>query len=114
VRLVSYLAAYTLLSTAGLLLLRRALGENRIAGESLVERILTPGVVVGGALYTASFGVWLLALARHPVTTVYPIFIGASFVGVLLGGWLILGERLDAIRVVGAVVVFVGIVLLAR
>jgi hypothetical protein len=58
-RLVSYLATYTLLSTAGLLLLRRALGDNRMPGESLVERILTPGVVVGGALYTASFGVWL-------------------------------------------------------
>jgi multidrug transporter EmrE-like cation transporter len=48
------------------------------------------------------------------VTTVYPIFVGASFVGVVLGGWLILGERLDAIRVVGAAVVFFGIVLLAR
>lgn len=82
--------------------------------DSLLERILTPGVVVGGALYVASFGVWLLALSRHPVTTVYPIFIGASFVGVLLGGWLVLGERLDAIRVVGAVVVFFGILLLAR
>lgn len=113
-RLVSYLVAYTLLSTAGLLLLRRALDENRLPADSLVERILTPGVVGGGVLYAASFGVWLLALARHPVTTVYPIFIGASFVGVLLGGWLILGERLDAIRVVGAVVVFFGIVLLAR
>ena len=113
-RLVSYLASYTLLSTAGLLLLRRALDENRIPGDSLLERILAPGVVVGGALYIASFGVWLLALSRHPVTTVYPIFIGASFVGVLLGGWLFLGERLDAIRVVGAVVVFFGILLLAR
>ena len=113
-RLVSYLASYTLLSTAGLLLLRRALDEERMPGDSLLERILAPGVVVGGALYIASFGVWLLALSRHPVTTVYPIFIGASFVGVLLGGWLVLGERLDAIRVVGAVVVFFGILLLAR
>ena len=113
-RLFSYLATYTLLSTAGLLLLRRALDEHRMPGESLVERVLTPGVVVGGVFYAASFGVWLLALARHPVTTVYPIFVGASFVGVLLGGWLLLDEQLDAIRVVGVAVVFLGIALLAR
>jgi multidrug transporter EmrE-like cation transporter len=48
------------------------------------------------------------------VTTVYPVFVGAGFVGVALGGWLVLGERFDAVRALGALIVLVGIGLLAR
>ena len=76
--------------------------------------MLTWGAVTGGILYAASFGVWLLALARYPVTSIYPVFVGASFVGVALGGWLLLDERLGALQLVGALVVLIGITLLAR
>jgi multidrug transporter EmrE-like cation transporter len=113
-RLVSYLVAYTLLSTGGLLVLRRALDESRVPAESFVERLLTPGVVVGGVLYGASFAIWLLALGRYPVTSIYPTFIGASVVGVALGGWIVLDERLGAAQLVGALAVLSGIALLTR
>ena len=45
---------------------------------------------------------------------VYPVFVGAGFVGVALGGWLVLDETFDTVRALGAVVVLIGIVLLAR
>ena len=63
---------------------------------------------------TPSFVLWLVTLQRYPVTTVYPVFVGAGFVGVALGGWLVLGEPFGAGRAVGALVVLAGIVLLAR
>jgi small multidrug resistance pump len=113
-RLLTLLACYVLLSTGGLLLLRRTLDVERAPGEGFLEKVLTPGAAVGAVLYAASFVLWLVTLQRYPVTTVYPVFVGAGFVGVALGGWLVLGERLDAARVVGALVVLVGIVLLAR
>jgi len=113
-RLLSLLLAYTALSTSGLLLLRRALDEDRAPQESFVERLLTMGVVLGGLLYAASFAVWLVALGRYPVTSIYPVFIGASFIGVALGGWLLLDERLGAVQLAGAAAVLLGITLLAR
>ena len=113
-RLLSYVVAYTALSTAGVLILRHTLGEDRLPGESALDRALTLGALAGGVLYAASFGVWLVALARYPVTSIYPVFVGASFIGVALGGWLLLNERLGAVQLVGALIVLVGITLLAR
>jgi multidrug transporter EmrE-like cation transporter len=75
---------------------------------------LTPGAGLGAVLYVASFALWLVTHQRYPVTSVYPVFVGTGFVGVALGGWLVLGERFSAVRALGALVVFVGIVLVAR
>jgi multidrug transporter EmrE-like cation transporter len=113
-RLVTLLAGYVLLSTSGLLLLRRALDVEHSPGDGLLEKAFTPMAAVGAVLYAASFVLWLVTLQRHPVTTVYPVFVGAGFVGVALGGWLVLDETFDTVRALGAVVVLVGIVLLAR
>jgi multidrug transporter EmrE-like cation transporter len=113
-RLAPLLVGYVLLSTSGLLLLRRTLDVERSPGDTFLEKVLTPGAAFGAVLYVASFVLWLVTLQRYPVTTVYPVFVGAGFVGVALGGWLVLGERFDAVRALGALVVLVGIVLLAR
>ncbi len=113
-RLLTLLAGYVLLSTGGLLLLRRALDVERSPGDGFLEKALTPIAAVGALLYVASFVLWLVTLQRHPVTMVYPVFVGAGFVGVALGGWLVLDETFDTVRALGAVVVLIGIVLLAR
>ena len=113
-RLVTLLGGYVLLSTSGLLLLRRALDVERTPGDGFLEKVLTPGAALGAVLYVASFALWLVTLQRFPVTVVYPVFVGAGFIGVALGGWLVLGERFDPVNAVGALVVLLGIVLLAR
>jgi multidrug transporter EmrE-like cation transporter len=114
VRLLSLLCSYALLSTAGLVLLRRVLDAERTPGDSLIEKLLTPAAAAGAVLYAASFAVWLITLQRYPVTTVYPVFVGAGFVGVALGGWLVLDESFSGIRALGALVVLAGIALLVR
>jgi len=113
-RLAALLAGYVVLSTSALLLIRRALDVTRAPGESLLRAALTPGLALGAVLYGASFGLWLVALRRHDVTIVYPLFVGAGFIGIALGGWLVLGESLGPTRVAGTVVVLTGIVLLTR
>lgn len=112
-RLFPLLIVYTLFNTAGLMVLRRALDEQQSPGESLAERLLTPTVFGGGLLYAASFAVWLLTLGKYPVTTVYPAFVGASFVGIALGGWLVLDENVTLVHVFGGLLVLSGIGLLA-
>ena len=112
-RLFSLLIVYTLFNTAGLMVLRRTLDEQRSPGESLAERLLTPWVLGGGLLYAVSFAVWLLTLGKYPVTTVYPVFVGASFVGIAFGGWLVLDENVTLVHVLGGLLVLSGICLLA-
>jgi multidrug transporter EmrE-like cation transporter len=113
-RLAALLGGYVVLSTTALLVIRRALDVTRSPDESLMRTVLSPTVVLGGVLYAASFCVWLLALRRYPATTVYPLFVGAGFIGIALGGWLVLGESLGPMRVAGTAVVLTGIVLLTR
>lgn len=113
-RLAVLLLGYVILSTSGLLLLRGSLDVERSPGDGFLEKLLTPAAAAGAVLYVASFVLWLVTLQRYPVTTVYPVFVGAGFVGVALGGWLVLDEAFGAVRAVGALVVLVGIVLLAR
>jgi multidrug transporter EmrE-like cation transporter len=113
-RLGPLLGAYVLLSTSGVLLLRHALDVVRSPDEPLLRTFTSPGALAGAVLYAASFGLWLLALRRYPVTTVYPLFVGAGVLGVALGGWMILGEAFTLWRAVGALAVVVGVALLAR
>lgn len=110
-----YVAVYAALSTAGLLLLRSSLSEvDRLAGPALRGLLLEPRFVGGLALYVLSFGTWLLALRRWEVVQIFPVFVGAGFCGVVLGGALLLDEALTGTRIVGAAIVLLGIVLLLR
>ena len=108
------LGAYVSLSTTGLLLMRSVLDLNRGAPTSFARAMVQPRAFAGVLLYGASFLVWMFALRRFPITGLYPLFVGAGFVGVVLGGSIVLGESLTAIQVVGMVVIFGGILITLR
>ena len=109
------LVAYVCLSTAGLLLLRRSLGSAEgTAGEQLARLATDPAFVGGALLYAASFTVWLLALRRNELSTVYPLFVGLGYAGVVVASFVFLGERASSSQLVGIVLVGIGALLLAR
>ena len=103
------LVAYVLSSSAGVLLLRHSL-----AGASLAGAAGSPLLWVGGVMYALSFGLWLLALRSHQVSVVYPLFVGASLIGVAIGGGLFLGETIGLLRATGILVVILGLGLVVR
>jgi multidrug transporter EmrE-like cation transporter len=107
--LAAYSSVYTVLATAGLVLLRRSLG-----GESIATAITNPEFICGGALYAASFGTFLLALRRFEVLTVYPVFSGVTYASVTVAAAVFLGESLSLMRVVGIALVGCGVTLLVR
>src|SRR5687767_7383325 len=92
VRPLSLLIGYTVFNTAGFDGAAPGTRRAAIAGCIARRAPLTPAVVGGGFLYSASLTAWLLTLGKYPVTTVYPVFVGASFIGIALGGWLVLDE----------------------
>lgn len=88
-----------------------ALGAGALDAVSAIAS--SPWVIGGLGLYFASAAVWLLVLARVPVSVAYP-FVGLGFVLTMLFGWLALGELLSAARIAGTALVAVGVVLIAR
>lgn len=110
-----YVAASALLTTGGVLLLRRAMsGVDELSSGTLGSLLLDPTFLAGFVLYAASFVTWLLALRRFEVVVVFPAFVAVNYVGVVLGAKFFLGESLTTTRVLGIVVILVGVLLVAR
>ncbi|MEK6274791.1 MAG: SMR family transporter [Actinomycetota bacterium] len=110
-----YVAAYALLSTGGVLLLRTALKDLDELSFATVRTLLAePSFLIGFVLYALSFMTWLLVLRRYEVVTIFPVFVGVGYACVVLGGYFFLGESLSATRVLGILVILAGMALLFR
>ena len=71
-----------------------------------------PSIVIGGALQFTAYSMVLTAFQLSPVSYVGPFREISIAVGVIMGS-LILKERMSKLRVVGAVLILVGAVLIA-
>jgi multidrug transporter EmrE-like cation transporter len=78
-----------------------------------LAKLVTPGVLIGLALYGFGTLLWLTALGRVELSQAYP-FVGIGFALTALAGWWIFGDQLSLQRVAGIVLVVGGIVLVAR
>ena len=61
----------------------------------------------------ASF-LWLMVVAKLPLVVAFPVYIGVTFVLVLVGGWLFLSETMDPVRLLAAGLILLGITLGVR
>lgn len=61
----------------------------------------------------ASF-LWLMVVAKLPLVVAFPVYIGVTFVLVLIGGWLFLSESMDTTRLLAAGLILLGITLGVR
>lgn len=80
--------------------------------DSALTILTEPMVLIGLGLYGIGALTWLLVLAKLDVSAAYP-FLGLGFVITMLLGWLLLGESIGFLRVIGAVLISIGIVLVA-
>ncbi|HMI99845.1 MAG TPA: SMR family transporter [Gaiellaceae bacterium] len=110
-----YLAVYAVLSTGGVLLLRTALKDvDGLSVTSVKGLLAEPSFLLGFVLYAFSFGTWLLALSRWEVVVAFPAFAGVGYACIVLGAYFFLGESLSPTRLAGILVIFAGMLLLAR
>lgn len=70
-------------------------------------------VVFGLATYAAGAALWLIVLSRVDVTVAYP-FVGLSFPLTAALGAVWLGESVGALRILGTLMITLGVVLVAR
>ena len=94
---------------------RTAAQPAALEGAGLVQRLagfLTDPVILSayGAALFASFA-WLYVVTRLPLTVAFPVYIGVTFVMVLLGGWWLLGESMSAAKIVAVALILAGVAL---
>jgi drug/metabolite transporter (DMT)-like permease len=101
-----YLLVGSVLGAAGQVLLKTGADGATSLNDYANLRIL-----LGLGCYVLGTVCWLLALARLPLSKVYPFTI-LTFVLVYVGSVYILGERISIALAVGLVLVFSGLVVI--
>ncbi|NLE45700.1 MAG: EamA family transporter [Chloroflexi bacterium] len=72
-----------------------------------------PYVIVGLAIYLGGTVFWLTALSRVELSYAYP-FASLSYVAMLIASWLLFGENITPLRLLGTAVVCTGVFLISR
>lgn len=88
-----------------------ALGQGETV-PAVLAIATSPGVIGGLALYGLGAMVWLLVLARVPVSMAYA-FVALGFLLTMALGCLVLGEVLTLRKVAGTLLVAAGVWLVA-
>jgi len=117
---IAYILVAVIASAVGQVLLK--MGMNRAGALTLeLDTIVgtlwkigtNPYVVIGLLIYVTGTVFWLAALSRVDLSYAYP-FASLSYVVVLAAGWLIFGENINPIRLVGTLVVALGVLIISR
>ncbi|MGI4814053.1 MAG: SMR family transporter [Janthinobacterium lividum] len=87
---------------------------SRVDWFPTVLRVATQWPIIAGLFcYVISVVVWIAALTRVPVTVAYPMLSIGYVVNALLACYL-LGETLSPMRMIGIVIILVGVFVLTR
>ena len=62
------------------------------------------------AAFFASF-VWLYIITKLPLVVAFPVYIGITFVLVVVGGWYFLSEAVTLMRLASVTLIITGIIL---
>lgn len=109
------------LAIGGQFLLKSGMGQvGRIgAGDAiyykamLTKTFLHPYIILGLSLYVVSSIAWLIVLSRVNLSFAYP-FAGLGYVIIMFISWRFLSEPVSTIRLIGAVLICLGVVLVSR
>jgi len=64
-------------------------------------------------LYAVSIVLWMAVLSKTEISFAYP-FLSIGYVVVTLAGYYLLNEQISAMRIVGMIVICIGVVLISR
>lgn len=87
--------------------------ERGELAQKLITVATSPMVILGLALYGLGAAIWLLVLARIDVSQAYP-FVGLGFLLTLGFGVFVLGESVNAARLIGIALIATGIVFISQ
>jgi multidrug transporter EmrE-like cation transporter len=115
--LVLFVLCSVLLSSGSQILLKFGMSAPVITSElsgradplQIALTILTsPPILLGLTCFGASAIVWLLVLARIPLSSAYP-FVALGIVITVLAGRFIFGEPISAVKLLGVTLILCGV-----
>jgi multidrug transporter EmrE-like cation transporter len=108
-----------LLSTAAQLMLKVGMtparlppGETLGIADTVLRAAMSPWVIAGLGAYFASALTWLLVLSKVDVSRAYPC-VALGFALTVAAGHYLLDEPVSAARIVGVLVISIGVVIVA-
>lgn len=108
-----------LLSVSAQILLKNGMSSQNVIQalntglvESVLSIITNLSVLLGLSAYVASVGFWLIVLSRMDVSKAYP-FVGLGFILTMFFAYFFLNEPLTTFKLVGTMLVFVGVILIS-
>lgn len=116
---ISYILVSVVTGAVGQVLLKKgmaSMGPLTLSWGDLqvIWRIATnPYVVVGLVIYMGGVVFWLAALSRVDLSYAYP-FASLSYVLMLGASWFVFREGITPVRLLGTLVVCLGVLLIAR
>lgn len=82
--------------------------------KDIFALILNPIFLLGLALYGSGTLIWMRVLATEPLSIGYPILMSIAFISITLGAALFFREAISPLRLIGMVVIVVGVVIATR
>jgi drug/metabolite transporter (DMT)-like permease len=117
---IIYILASVLLGAIGQIMLKKGMtnmGPVTLTLKELPTTLLrmgtNPFVIIGLAIYVSGTVFWLAALSRVNLSYAYP-FASLSYVVMLAAAWLLFSENITPIRLLGTLIVGLGVILISR
>lgn len=85
--------------------------ESQSVIEKLITYLLDPYIVSGYIAALAGSFLWLFVISKISLSIGFPIYIGITFLLVILGSWLILHEPITLTKLIAVMMIFAGITL---
>ncbi|MFD2643981.1 hypothetical protein [Pseudomonas japonica] len=104
-----------LVSYSQLIVKWRAQATPAAPSDQVIDRLMAflkdPVLMSGYAAALIASFVWLFVVARMPLAVAFPVYIGTTFLLVLVGSHMILGEALGWAKIMAALLILGGILL---
>lgn len=117
---IVYILISVLSGATGQILLKKGMGSMgpltltmEQIGNILWRVGTNPYVVLGLAIYVGGTVFWLAALSRVDLSYAYP-FASLSYIVMLTASWQLFDENITPLRLLGTVVVCLGVFLISR
>ena len=118
--ILSYVLLFfnVLLTVIGQLLLKQGMNNvGRISSlretiPMLIQAFLNPFVIGGISVYGFTTMIWLVILSRIKLSVAYPM-ISFGYVLSIFFAWLFFKESVPKVRIIGAIVICIGVYLVA-
>ena len=112
---IALLVAYSQIAIKWRMHDMETIGIERLNFLARIIKYLADPVIVSAylAALLASF-VWLYVVTKLPLVIAFPVYIGVTFILVILGSWIFLSEDISLIRVVSVFLILAGIALGVR